>query len=96
MTLMNQILKNYIEVFCVVYLYDILIYSCTIEEHLDHLKKIFDILLANKLYAKLNKCEFLQKNSSSWDIFLVIKVETLTLKRSKPFTIGCFLGTFIN
>ena len=46
--------------YCVVNLDDILIYSRTIEEHLDHLKKIFDILLANKLYAKLNKYEFLQ------------------------------------
>jgi hypothetical protein len=57
MTLINQILKDYIDIFCVVYLDDILIYSRTIEEHLDHLKKIFDILLANKLYAKLSKCE---------------------------------------
>jgi hypothetical protein len=60
MTLINQILKDYIDIFCVVYLDDILIYSRTIEEHLDHLKKIFDILLANNLYAKLSKCEFLQ------------------------------------
>jgi hypothetical protein len=60
MTLMNQILKDYIDIFCVVNLDDILIYSRTVEEHLEHLKKIFDILLANKLYAKLNKCEFLQ------------------------------------
>ena len=58
MILMNQILKDYIDIFCVVYLDDILIYSCTVEEHLYHLKKIFDILLANNLYAKLSNVSF--------------------------------------
>jgi hypothetical protein len=37
---------------------DILIYSNIMNEHLRHLKIVFEILKSNKLYAKANKCVF--------------------------------------
>jgi len=37
---------------------DILIYSSSLEEHAKHLRKVFQRLKENKLYAKLEKCEF--------------------------------------
>ena len=58
MTLMDSVLKPYLGKFVVVFLDDILIYSCTKEEHIDHLRKIFELLRVNKLYAKESKCEF--------------------------------------
>ncbi len=42
----------------VVYINDILIYSSSLEEHAEHLRKVFQRLKENKLYAKLEKCEF--------------------------------------
>ncbi len=42
----------------VVYINDILIYSSSLEEHAEHLRKVFQRLRENKLYAKLEKCEF--------------------------------------
>ncbi len=42
----------------VVYIDDILIYSSSMEEHAEHLRKVFQKLRENKLYAKLEKCEF--------------------------------------
>ncbi len=42
----------------VVYIDDILIYSSSLEEHEGHLRKVFQRLRENKLYAKLKKCEF--------------------------------------
>jgi len=44
--------------FVVVYINDILIYSGSLEEHAEHLRKVFQRLRENKLYAKLEKCEF--------------------------------------
>ncbi len=44
--------------FVVVYINDILIYSDSLEEHAEHLWKVFQRLRENKLYAKLEKCEF--------------------------------------
>jgi len=42
----------------VVYIDNILIYSGSLEEHEEHLCKVFQRLRENKLYAKLEKCEF--------------------------------------
>ena len=40
----------------VLFLDDILVYSKSIEEHKQHLRKLFHILRSNRLYAKLSKC----------------------------------------
>ena len=56
MCLMNHML--YALVFVVVYFDDILIYSKNLTEHLDHLRKVFNVLRSEKLYANLKKCTF--------------------------------------
>jgi hypothetical protein len=57
-TLMNDIFREWLDDFVVVYIDDILIYSGSLEEHEEHLRKMFQRLKENKLYAKLEKCEF--------------------------------------
>jgi hypothetical protein len=42
----------------VVFIDDILIYSQSEEEHVDHLRKVLQRLREHQLYAKLSKCEF--------------------------------------
>ncbi|XP_071707878.1 uncharacterized protein [Rutidosis leptorrhynchoides] len=44
--------------FMVVYFDDILMYSKTKGDHLDHLRKVFELLRQYQLYAKLEKCDF--------------------------------------
>jgi hypothetical protein len=55
---MNDIFWEWLDDFVVVYIDDILIYSGSLEEHAEHLRKVFQRLKENKLYAKLEKCEF--------------------------------------
>jgi hypothetical protein len=57
-TLMNSVLRPFLDKFVVVYLDDILVYSKTEEDHRQHLALVLHTLRDNKLYAKLNKCEF--------------------------------------
>lgn len=57
-TIVNRVLMPYLNQFVVVYLDDILIYSASHEEHLEHVKKVLEVLRENKLYAKPEKCAF--------------------------------------
>ena len=58
--LMNDALFDFLDSFVVVYLDDIVIYSPILEDHLGHLKKVFDKLRQNQLYVNKEKCEFAQ------------------------------------
>ena len=54
----NDILSDYIDDFVISYIDNILIYSNSLEEHHEHVKKVLKKLLENNLYIKLEKCEF--------------------------------------
>jgi hypothetical protein len=55
---MNDIFREWLDDFVVIYINNILIYSSSIEEHVEHLRKVFQKLREIKLYAKFVKCEF--------------------------------------
>ncbi|GJP82041.1 hypothetical protein CLOP_g12158 [Closterium sp. NIES-67] len=55
---MNHILRPLLDECVVVYLDDILIYSRDMQQHIQHLRRIFDILRRERFYVKLSKSEF--------------------------------------
>ncbi|GJU76101.1 putative reverse transcriptase domain-containing protein [Tanacetum coccineum] len=57
MDLMNCVCKPYLDKFVIVFIDDILIYSCNEKEHEKHLKTILELLKKEELYAKFSKCE---------------------------------------
>lgn len=58
MCLVNNVLRQYLDHFVLVFIDDILVYSKNEEEHQEHLRMVLQTLMENKLYAKSSKCEF--------------------------------------
>jgi hypothetical protein len=58
MRLMNHVLREFIGKFVVVYFDDILIYSKSFDERIDHIRQVLNVLRAEKLYGNISKCTF--------------------------------------
>lgn len=54
----HKALRGLVDISCIVYLDDVLIFSSTKEEHTAHIKEVLERLYKHKLYVKLPKCEF--------------------------------------
>ena len=55
---MNDIPKEYLDVICVGLPDDVIIFSEDPSQHVAHVRSILQVLRENKLYAKVQKCEF--------------------------------------
>lgn len=75
-TMMNNVLREYIGKFCVVYLDDVLIYSRSPEEHLRHINLIMSAFQQHKLHVNPAKCFWGRKSVD----FLGVTVENNTLR----------------
>lgn len=61
--MMNFVLQEHINKICVVYLDDILIFSTSIQEHVDAINKIFKVLREHNLKIQIDKCKFFAKET---------------------------------
>jgi hypothetical protein len=99
---MNNIFKKELYKYVLVYLDDIIIYSKTFEDHLVHLRRVFELLLSAGLRLNRTKCEFF-KNKIDYLGYIVSKdgiapnmkkIESIT-KYPEPTNqkeLGSFLG----
>lgn len=76
MMLMNEVLKEFIGRFIVVYLDDILIFNKTKEEHIKHVEAVLQRIHEEKLAINLEKCDFFKKEL----VYLGFMVSKGTLK----------------
>jgi hypothetical protein len=56
MRLMNKVLRSFISKFVVIYFGAILIYSKSLDEHIEHLRAIFGALRDARLFANRSSC----------------------------------------
>ncbi len=56
--LVNDVLKDTVDQFIYVYLDDILIFSHSLQEHVQHVRRVLQRLLENGLFVKAEKCFF--------------------------------------
>ena len=58
MNLMNRVFQNYLDSFVIVFIYYILVYSKSDNEHVSHLWIVLQVLKEHHLFAKYNKFKF--------------------------------------
>ena len=97
---MTNILKDFN--FAIAYLDDIILFSKTPEEHLTHVRQVFEKLHTAKLTLKLSKCQFFSKEIQSIGHFLSTKgicplsLKTQVIQQMQPPTtpkqVQAFLG----
>jgi len=83
-SMMNSILWNLLNKFCLIYLNNILIFSDSISDHQKHLWIILDILKKHKLYTKPSKCtvevkilefyKYIVRQDTLWPVSVKISV----------------------
>jgi hypothetical protein len=56
--LMNAIFGDYMRKFVLIFMDDILVFSKSLDQHIEHLRMVFQTLLENKLFLKFSKCTF--------------------------------------
>jgi hypothetical protein len=62
--LMNAIFGKYMRMFVLIFMDDILVFSSSMQEHLEHLRPVFQILKDNELFLNFKKCKFAQHQIS--------------------------------
>jgi hypothetical protein len=63
MCVMTQVLKPFLRKFVIVFFYDILIFSRSVEEHLSHVEQVLKVLRVEQLYIHKDKCSFMRKSA---------------------------------
>ena len=63
MRLMNHVLRKYLGKFVVVYFDDILVFSRSLDEHVGHLRAVFECLRVEHLYVNFKKCSFCSEST---------------------------------
>jgi len=56
--MINDALRQYLNIFVIAYLNDIMIYSITLKKHVQHVSQMLKCLNQRNLRLKLEKCEF--------------------------------------
>ncbi|KAL0152565.1 hypothetical protein M9458_052288 [Cirrhinus mrigala] len=77
----NEVFRDMLNRWVVVYIDDILIYSSSYSEHIQHVRTVLQRLIQHQLYAKEEKCEFHQERIAF--LGYVISPEGIAMDESK-------------
>ncbi|KAI2653118.1 Transposon Tf2-6 polyprotein [Labeo rohita] len=77
----NEVFRDMLNRWVIVYIDDILIYSDSYSEHVQHVRAVLQRLVQHQLYAKQEKCEFHQQSISF--LGYIISPEGVTMDESK-------------
>ena len=81
MHLVQDALHGYLDVFVVVFIDDILVYSKSIAKHAEHLRLIFERLRKQQLFAKASKCTLHVSEVEFMDQWITLESFTLIVEK---------------
>ena len=81
----NEALVNLVNIICVVYLDDILIYSYNPEDYSQHVSQVLERLRENRLYTKPSKCMFHTREVDF--LSFIVNTEGVVIEPSRVETI---------
>ena len=89
----NDVLKEYLNVFYIAYFNDIFIYNNIKEKHFHHINKMLNKLQKIELYFDINKCDFYIIRIKYLDLIIIINEVEINLKKIKiicqePISLG--------
>ena len=91
--LFNNILREYLNIFVIIYLNDILIFFQTTEEHEQHIKKMLECLSKRDLLIKSKKCDWYRKEVDF--LKFIIKINKVRMNLDKLTSVKIW-SVFIN
>lgn len=74
---MYNVLREHFGIRCLVYMDHIIVFSTSLKEHLDNLRKIFDTLRKYNMKIQLDKSEFLHKEGAFLRHIVTCDTQTL-------------------
>ena len=77
----NNSLHEYLDVFCTMYLDDVLVYSTNKKEHTEHVFKVLKRLWDHELQVDVNKCKFSVKRVKY--LGLIISIDRISMDSEK-------------
>ena len=79
--LINNILREHLNIFVIIYLNDILVYFKTEEKHIKHVNIVLELLMQKNLLLKSKKCEFHKKKMNFLDF--IVENNTIRMNSAK-------------
>ena len=68
--LMNRVFRDYLDLFVIVFIIDILIYSKNDDEHDSHLRLALNVLKDNNIMPNLGSVIFVEVSCFSWPYYI--------------------------
>ncbi|KAK3561325.1 hypothetical protein QTP86_030622 [Hemibagrus guttatus] len=87
-SLINEVFKDVLNKYVIAYINDILIYSSSLTEHIQHIRTVLTCLLTNHLYIKAEKCEFHRSSITFLGYVISQQGVEMDQKRSKQSLAG--------
>ena len=88
----DNVFRNQLGDFVVIFLDDILIYSRTLQDHVQHVRFVLQKLCDNSFYAKHSKCDFFQKSIVYLGHLITengVEIEPSRIEKVKLWPIPC-------